>query len=78
MEMFDLLAHRARVTPARPALEDLDSGERYDYAGLNERAARLAAAAREHWGSRKATGSPSWATAARNSSPCCSAAPRPA
>ncbi len=50
MEMFDLLAHRARVTPARPALEDLDSGERYDYAGLNERAARLAAAAREHWG----------------------------
>ena len=50
MEMFDLLAHRARVTPSRPALEDLDSGERYDYAALNERAARLAAAAREHWG----------------------------
>ena len=50
MQMFDLLAHRARVTPERPALEDLESGERYDYAGLNERAARLAAAAREHWG----------------------------
>jgi fatty-acyl-CoA synthase len=50
MQMFDLLAHRARVTPDRPALEDLDSGERYDYAGLNERAARLAAAARQQWG----------------------------
>ena len=43
MQMFDLLGHRARVTPDRPALEDLDSGECYDYAGLNERAARLAA-----------------------------------
>ncbi|MES1946989.1 AMP-dependent synthetase and ligase [Salinisphaera sp. C84B14] len=50
MQMFDLLGHRARVTPDRPALEDLDSGECYDYAGLNERAARLAAAARQHWG----------------------------
>jgi len=50
MEMFDLLAHRARVTPDRPALEDLQSGERYDYARFNERAARLAAAAREQWG----------------------------
>ena len=50
MQMFDLLGHRARVTPDRAALEDLDSGERYDYAGLNERAARLAAAARQHWG----------------------------
>ncbi|KUJ83773.1 AMP-dependent synthetase [Microbulbifer flavimaris] len=50
MEMFDLLAQRARVTPDRPALEDLDSGECYDYRQLNERAARLAAAAREHWG----------------------------
>ena len=67
MDMFDLLAHRARVTPERPALEDLESGERYNYAQFNERAARLAAAAREHW-----------ATAAPSSSPCCSAAPRPA
>ncbi|HAR59035.1 MAG TPA: AMP-dependent synthetase, partial [Alcanivorax sp.] len=50
MDMFDLLAHRARVTPERPALEDLESGERYNYAQFNERAARLAAAAREHWG----------------------------
>jgi len=50
MDMFDLLAHRARVTPERPALEDLESGERYNYAQFNERAARLAAAARDHWG----------------------------
>ncbi|WP_237067731.1 acyl-CoA synthetase [Microbulbifer guangxiensis] len=50
MEMFDLLAQRARVTPDLPALEDLDSGECYDYRQLNERASRLAAAAREHWG----------------------------
>lgn len=53
MEMFDLLAQRARVTPDRLALEDLHSGERYNYAQLNERAARLAAAAREHWGLRE-------------------------
>lgn len=50
MEMFDLLAHRARVTPEQPALEDLDSGECYNYAQFNERAARFAAAARTHWG----------------------------
>ncbi len=50
MQMFDLLAHRARVTPERPAVEDLADGTRYDYAQLNERAARLAAAARTHWG----------------------------
>ncbi|MEP5051608.1 MAG: AMP-binding protein, partial [Alloalcanivorax venustensis] len=50
MEMFDLLAHRARVSSDRPALEDLHSGEHYNYAQFNERAARLAAAAREHWG----------------------------
>lgn len=50
MEMFDLLAQRARVTPERPALEDLESGERFNYRELNERAARVAAAACEHWG----------------------------
>ena len=50
MEMFDLLAHRARVSSDRPALEDLHSGEHYNYAQFNERAARLAAAARDHWG----------------------------
>ncbi|MBB5211294.1 acyl-CoA synthetase [Microbulbifer hydrolyticus] len=53
MEMFDLLAQRARVTPERPALEDLESGEHYNYREFNERAARLAAAAREHWGLRE-------------------------
>lgn len=50
MEMFDLLAHRARVTPDRLAVEDLDDGTRYTYAQFNERAARLAAAALSHWG----------------------------
>ena len=49
MEMFDLLGHRARVTPTRIALEDLASGQRYSYADLNERAARFAAAATEQW-----------------------------
>jgi fatty-acyl-CoA synthase len=50
MEMFDLIAHRARVTPDKPALEDLHDGSRYTYAEFNQRAARLAAAARDHWG----------------------------
>ncbi|MGP9822710.1 AMP-binding protein [Salinarimonas sp. NSM] len=49
MNQFDLLAHRARITPRRPALEDLDSGERWDYQGFNDRAARFAAAALEKW-----------------------------
>ncbi|WP_346838011.1 long-chain fatty acid--CoA ligase [Microbulbifer sp. SAOS-129_SWC] len=53
MEMFDLLAQRARVTPERPALEDLESGERYNYRAFNERAARLAAAACGQWGLRE-------------------------
>ena len=50
MEMFDLTAHRARVTPDRLALEDLADGTRYTYAALDERAARIAAAIRQHWG----------------------------
>ncbi|ASK33745.1 AMP-dependent synthetase [Alcanivorax sp. N3-2A] len=50
MEMFDLLAHRARVTPERLALEDLHDGSRYTYAQFNERAARFAAAALGAWG----------------------------
>ncbi len=50
MDMFDLTAHRARVTPDRLALEDLSDGTRYTYAALNERAARIAAAMRERWG----------------------------
>lgn len=49
MNMFDLLAQRARVTPQRPALEDLDSGTVYTYEQFNERASRFAAAALDHW-----------------------------
>lgn len=50
MNMFDLAGHRARVTPDRPALEDLASGSVYSYRQLNEQAARFAAAARSVWG----------------------------
>lgn len=50
MDMFDLLAHRARVTPDALAVEDLTDGTRYTYAQLNERAARVAAAATGRWG----------------------------
>lgn len=49
MEMFDLLAQRAQVSPGRPALEDLDDGTRYTYRELNEQAARFAAAATQLW-----------------------------
>ncbi|SFR68431.1 fatty-acyl-CoA synthase [Marinobacter daqiaonensis] len=49
MNMFDLMAHRARVTPDRPALEDLHSGAVYNYRQLNEQAARFATAALTHW-----------------------------
>lgn len=49
MNMFDLAGHRARVTPDRPALEDLASGQAYNYRELNEQAARFAAAATRHW-----------------------------
>ncbi|ROO25179.1 AMP-binding protein [Salinisphaera orenii] len=50
MQTFDVLAQRARVTPERLALEDIDSGRRYTYGELNERAARFARAARRVWG----------------------------
>jgi len=30
MKHFDLPAHRSRVTPEHPALEDLESGLRYN------------------------------------------------
>lgn len=50
MEQFDLAAHRARIAPEATALEDLASGQVYSYGALNERAARVAAAAIEHWG----------------------------
>jgi len=49
MEMFDLLAHRARVTPQRLAIQDLVDGTRYSYAALNTRAAQFADAAKRHW-----------------------------
>lgn len=50
MNMFDLAGHRARVTPDRPALEDLTSGHTYSYRQLNEQAARFATAAFDRWG----------------------------
>lgn len=50
MEMFDLVAHRARVSPDTLALEDLGCGTCYSYAGLNTQAARFAAAATTAWG----------------------------
>jgi fatty-acyl-CoA synthase len=50
MKHFDLPAHRSRVTPEHPALEDLESGLRYNYRQLNEQAARFAAAATGRWG----------------------------
>lgn len=50
MEMFDLLARRAALSGQHCAVEDLADGRTYTYAELNERAARVAAAATEHWG----------------------------
>src|SRR3546814_21073310 len=50
MEMFDLTARRARLSPNALALEDLGDGTTYTYRQLNERAARAAAAATTHWG----------------------------
>ncbi|MCK9511135.1 MAG: AMP-binding protein [Pigmentiphaga sp.] len=50
MNMFDLIHRRARLSPHRLAVEDLADGTRYTYRELNERAARMAAAARRHWG----------------------------
>lgn len=50
MEMFDLLAHRARQNPDHPALEDLGTGECFTYAELNERASKIALAAVSCWG----------------------------
>ncbi|GAA5233144.1 long-chain fatty acid--CoA ligase [Verticiella sediminum] len=48
--MFDLTHRRARLDPHRPAVTDLADGTHYTYRQLDERAARVAAAAREHWG----------------------------
>jgi len=76
MKHFDLPAHRSRVTPEHPALEDLESGLRYNYRQLNEQAARFAAAATGRWGLKPGDRVAWLATAARNSLSCCSAAPR--
>src|SRR3546814_6868768 len=50
MEMFDLTARRARLSPNARALEDRGDGTTYTYRQRNERAARAAAAATTHWG----------------------------
>ncbi|MEJ2750931.1 MAG: AMP-binding protein [Anaerolineae bacterium] len=42
MHAADLLSSRARLTPDREALLELDTGTRYTYAELNERANRCA------------------------------------
>jgi len=48
--MYDLTHRRARLDPDRLAVEDLSDGTRYTYRALNERAARVAAAACQRWG----------------------------
>jgi len=50
MNMYDLTSRRARLSPDRLAVEDLCDGTRYTYWELDQRAARFAAAARQHWG----------------------------
>lgn len=42
MHAAEMLSKRAELTPERIALVELETGERYTYAGLNERANRLA------------------------------------
>lgn len=42
MHAAELLSHRARLSPNKEALYELQSGHRYTYAQLNERASRLA------------------------------------
>jgi fatty-acyl-CoA synthase len=42
MHAADLLTNRARLTPGREALTELDTGRRHSYAELNDRANRLA------------------------------------
>lgn len=42
MHAADLLTHRTRLTPGREALLELESGRRFTYADLNERACRVA------------------------------------
>lgn len=42
MHAADLLTHRSRLTPTREALLELETGRRFSYADLNQRACRLA------------------------------------
>ncbi len=42
LHVADLLSNRARLTPSREALLELESGQRYSYARLNSRANRAA------------------------------------
>ncbi|WLD59304.1 AMP-binding protein [Salinispirillum sp. LH 10-3-1] len=50
MEMFDLLAQRARVSPTHLAVEDLGTGRTFTYTELNREAAAFATAALTDWG----------------------------
>jgi fatty-acyl-CoA synthase len=50
MHAADLLSKRAHLTPERIALVELESGERFTYARLNERANRLANFMRDELG----------------------------
>jgi fatty-acyl-CoA synthase len=50
MHVADLLTNRARLTPEREALVDWESGCRYTYAGVNERACRAANFLRDELG----------------------------
>lgn len=53
MHAADLLSKRARLTPHREALLDLETGQRYTYAQLNARANRLANFLQERFGVHK-------------------------
>lgn len=50
MHAADLLSDRARLTPDREALLELETGRRFSYAALNERANRLANFMRNEFG----------------------------
>lgn len=53
MDAADLLSARARLTPHRQALLELETGRRYTYADLNVRANRAANSLRECFGIQK-------------------------
>jgi fatty-acyl-CoA synthase len=50
MHAADLLSHRAHLTPGRIGLVELETGKRFTYADLNERACRLANFLRDELG----------------------------